>query len=99
METLPEQTIFNTIFLPIIIFVNLWMQALQIQDLITWITGGRGGKGRRECNFWFFDFSLAVNQNEGKTLYFLPQVAVVLQSHFCLFLNNLLLSIIDIIAP
>lgn len=54
------------------------MQALQIQDLITWITGGRGGEGRRECNFWFFDFSLAVNQNEGKTLYFLPQVAVVL---------------------
>lgn len=54
------------------------MQALQIQDLITWITGGRGGEERRECNFWFFDFSLAVNQNEGKTLYFLPQVAVVL---------------------
>lgn len=79
METLPEQTIFNTIFFSlIIIFVNLWMQALQIQDLITWITGGRGGEERRECNFWFFDCSLAVNQNEGKTLYFLPQVAVVL---------------------
>lgn len=99
METLPEQTIFNTIFLPIIIFVNLWMQALQIQDLFTWITGGRGGEGRRECNFWFFDFSLAVNQNEGNTLYFLLQVAVVLQFFFCLFLNNLLPSIIDIIAP
>lgn len=75
------------------------MQALQIQDLITWITGGRGGEERRECNFWFFDFSLAVNQNEGKTLYFLPQVAVVLKSHFCLFWNDLLPSIIDIIAP
>ena len=75
------------------------MQALQIQDLITWITGGRGGEGRRECNFWFFDFSLAVNQNEGNTLYFLLQVAVVLQFFFCLFLNNLLPSIIDIIAP
>lgn len=55
METLPEQTIFNTIFLLIIIFVNLWMQALQIQDLITWITGGRGRKERMQfLIFWFF---------------------------------------------
>lgn len=55
METLPEQTIFNTIFLPIIIFVNLWMQALQIQDLFTWITGGRGGEGKEGENA-IFDF-------------------------------------------
>lgn len=99
METLPEQTILILFFYLLLFLLTCECKLCKFKIQLLELLGGGEGKEGENAIFDFLIFSLAVNQNEGKTLYFLPQVAVILKSHFCLFLNNLLPSIIDIIAP